>query len=274
MDVTADSLGADVFVQRGSISCMAGHHRVAFMVPVPPKAILSSSAKSMIDALELSLPLAFLHKITRGTFLRPPPAGMRLVRPLAFIITAVTDGASANLLAVNHLTWLLDAMSGRSEVVIYFMSHSLYAAHTLSLCARSHYAYLGGSTAASRLFLSGLLSAAHGFSKSSYVVKLFGASVRVVMGTWVLRPTEAHRLGVCARDGATTLAYTVLLRFLCENMLQKVELGDSMLEAINTVSAILNTDWVHHADADAAAGDRWVHVCGDGCRCVEDLQSV
>ena len=112
------------------------------------------------------------------------------------------------------------------------------------------------------------------FSKSSYVVKLFGASVRVVMGTRVLRPTEAHRLGVCARDGATTLAYTVLLRFLCENMLQKVELGNSMLEAINTVLTILNTDWVHHADADAVAGDRWVHVCGDGCRCVEDLQSV
>jgi hypothetical protein len=58
---------ADVFVQRAcfSISSAAGD-RTTFRIPIAPKGILSSSARTMYDALEFTLPLSFVYRATQA----------------------------------------------------------------------------------------------------------------------------------------------------------------------------------------------------------------
>jgi hypothetical protein len=99
------TLGADIFSQRGLLS-VSSSTTTTFRVPIPPKAIISSSAHSMMAALEFRFVFNLMHHMTRHVKLAGDnPETRDCRRPLVCFLACTTDAASANFLLVSHLMW-------------------------------------------------------------------------------------------------------------------------------------------------------------------------
>ena len=182
---------------------------------------------------------------------------------MVLILNVCTDDGSPNSKALQFFSRLYMQFNTPTSPLIFASAHTLCMAHQLSLSSRSQFAALGGATQGdSKQFMGRLLGMCHIFAAASYFLRIWSSTMRILDGVRMVTPEHARARSIQLASEGTRSHHAAMLRFLAQAVLQRHKLSDSVVAAIQTITAFLNTD--HWGTADM---DRPTHICYPGCQC-------